>query len=55
MESKFTDIIKKYEYSTEEQRRYTVTEQRDVFANVGARVDIVEQPNTIVDTWLVGE
>ena len=54
-ESKFTDIVKKYEYSAEEQRRYTATEWGDMFASVGSRVEIVEQPDTIVDTGLVGE
>ena len=48
-------LSKKYECSAEEQRRYTATEWRDMFANIGSRVDIVEQPNTIVDTGLVGK
>ena len=34
-ESKFTDIVKKYEYSAEEQRRYTATESGDMFASFG--------------------
>ena len=54
-ESKFTDIVKKYKYSAEEQRRYTATEWRDVFASAGLRVEIMEQLDIIVDTGLVGK
>ena len=54
-ESKFTDIVKNHDYAVEEQRRYTTTGWRDMFVSVGLRVDIVEQPDTIVDTGLVGE
>ena len=53
--SEFTDIVEKYESSAEEHLRYIATEWWDMFVSVGSTGEVVEQPDTIVDTGLVGE